>query len=125
MRKFQDIWIFLQGTVSLIYIQYIERQNLVSVTSLRHPQFTFTFFSSLCLQTVHAVAGIMPPSPPTNMGPSGGSASAPPPLHSPHMRKEQFMPGNSAPNSPMAMLNIGSSHEKEVGNCKRAGQTAQ
>uniref|UniRef100_A0A3B5MK03 Transcription factor EB n=1 Tax=Xiphophorus couchianus TaxID=32473 RepID=A0A3B5MK03_9TELE len=65
-------------------------------------------------QTVHAVAGIMPPSPPTNMGPSGGSASAPPLLHSPHMRKEQFMPGNSAPNSPMAMLNIGSSHEKEM-----------
>lgn len=50
------------------------------------------------------------------MGPAGGSASAPPPqpLHSPHMRKEQLMSGNSAPNSPMAMLNIGSSHEKEV-----------
>ncbi|XP_014892197.1 transcription factor EB-like [Poecilia latipinna] len=65
-------------------------------------------------QTVHAVAGIMPPSPPTNMGPAGGSASAPPLLHSPHMRKEQLMSGNSAPNSPMAMLNIGSSHEKEM-----------
>ncbi|XP_007561319.1 transcription factor EB isoform X1 [Poecilia formosa] len=65
-------------------------------------------------QTVHAVAGIMPPSPPTNMGPAGGSASAPPQLHSPHMRKEQLMSGNSAPNSPMAMLNIGSSHEKEM-----------
>ncbi|XP_047203869.1 transcription factor EB isoform X1 [Girardinichthys multiradiatus] len=65
-------------------------------------------------QTVHAVAGPMPPSPPTNMGPAGGSASAPPPLHSPHMRKEQLMSGNSAPNSPMAMLNIGSSHEKEM-----------
>ncbi|XP_070758423.1 transcription factor EB isoform X2 [Enoplosus armatus] len=62
-------------------------------------------------QTVHAVAG---PSPPPNMGPTGGSASAPPPLHSPHMRTEQLMSGNSAPNSPMAMLNIGSSHEKEM-----------
>ncbi|XP_029948401.1 transcription factor EB isoform X2 [Salarias fasciatus] len=64
-------------------------------------------------QTVHAVAGLMPPSSPTNMGPTN-SASAPPPLHSPHMRAEQLMSGNSAPNSPMAMLNIGSSHEKEM-----------
>lgn len=30
------------------------------------------------------------------------------------MRTEQLMSGNSAPNSPMAMLNINSSHEKEV-----------
>uniref|UniRef100_A0A671V2S0 Transcription factor EB n=1 Tax=Sparus aurata TaxID=8175 RepID=A0A671V2S0_SPAAU len=65
-------------------------------------------------QTVHAAAQLVPPSPPTNMGPTGGSASAPPPLHSPHMRPEQLMSGNSAPNSPMAMLNIGSSHEKEM-----------
>ncbi|XP_040015447.1 transcription factor EB isoform X1 [Xiphias gladius] len=65
-------------------------------------------------QTVHAVAGLIPPSPPTNMGPTGGSASAPPPLQSPHMRTEQLMSGNSAPNSPMAMLNIGSSHENEM-----------
>ncbi|XP_008304655.1 transcription factor EB isoform X2 [Stegastes partitus] len=65
-------------------------------------------------QTVQAVAGLVPPSPPTNMGPTGGSASAPPPLHSPHMRTEQLMSGNSAPNSPMAMLNIGSSHENEM-----------
>uniref|UniRef100_A0A4W6DJS1 Transcription factor EB n=1 Tax=Lates calcarifer TaxID=8187 RepID=A0A4W6DJS1_LATCA len=65
-------------------------------------------------QTVHAVAGPVPPSPPTNMGPTGGSASAPPPLQSPHMRTEQLMSGNSAPNSPMAMLNIGSSHENEM-----------
>ncbi|KAM3621747.1 uncharacterized protein V6R79_015382 [Siganus canaliculatus] len=65
-------------------------------------------------QTVHAVAGLVPPSPPPNMGPTGGSASAPQPLHSPHMRTEQLMSGNSAPNSPMAMLNIGSSHEKEM-----------
>ncbi|KAG7238317.1 hypothetical protein INR49_031028 [Caranx melampygus] len=69
-------------------------------------------------QTVHAVAGLVPPSPPTNMGPTGGSASAPPPLQSPHMRTEQLMSGNSAPNSPMAMLNIGSSHENEV-QCRR------
>ncbi|XP_026203843.1 transcription factor EB isoform X3 [Anabas testudineus] len=65
-------------------------------------------------QTVNAVAGLIPPSPPPNMAPAGGSASAPPPLHSPHMRTEQLMSGNSAPNSPMAMLNIGSSHEKEM-----------
>ncbi|KAM9859391.1 transcription factor EB isoform 2-T3 [Aulostomus maculatus] len=64
-------------------------------------------------QTVHAIAGPMPPSPPTTIGPTGGSAPAPPPLHSPHIRTEQLMSGNSAPNSPMAMLNIGSSHEKE------------
>ncbi|XP_049436117.1 transcription factor EB isoform X1 [Epinephelus fuscoguttatus] len=65
-------------------------------------------------QTVHAVAGPVQPSPPTNMVPTGGSASAPPPLHSPHMRTEQLMSGNSAPNSPMAMLNISSSHETEM-----------
>ncbi|XP_039653177.1 transcription factor EB isoform X3 [Perca fluviatilis] len=65
-------------------------------------------------QTVHAVVGPVPPSPPTNMGPTGGSASAPPPLHSPHFRTEQLMSGNSAPNSPMAMLNICSSHETEM-----------
>ncbi|XP_041836896.1 transcription factor EB isoform X2 [Melanotaenia boesemani] len=65
-------------------------------------------------QTVQAVTGLMPPSSPTNMAPAGGSAPAPPPLHSPHMRTEQLMSGSSAPNSPMAMLNIGSSHEKEM-----------
>ncbi|XP_020489982.1 transcription factor EB isoform X2 [Labrus bergylta] len=65
-------------------------------------------------QTIHAVAGLVPPSPPPNMVPQGGSASAPPPLHSPHMRTEQLMTGNSAPNSPMAMLNIGTSQEKEM-----------
>lgn len=48
------------------------------------------------------------------MGTTGGSTSAPQPLHSPHVRTEQLMSGNSAPNSPMAMLNINSSHEKEV-----------
>uniref|UniRef100_A0A4W5JDK4 Transcription factor EB n=1 Tax=Hucho hucho TaxID=62062 RepID=A0A4W5JDK4_9TELE len=40
--------------------------------------------------------------------------SPPPPLHSPRLRTEQLITGNSAPNSPMAMLNIGSSHENEV-----------
>ncbi|KAM7422278.1 hypothetical protein PAMA_010378 [Pampus argenteus] len=74
------------------------------------------YLSTTCAtkQTVHAVAGPMPPSPPTTIGPTGGSASAPPPLHSPHMRTEQLMSGNSAPNSPMAMLKIGSSHENEM-----------
>uniref|UniRef100_A0A665VYM6 Transcription factor EB-like n=1 Tax=Echeneis naucrates TaxID=173247 RepID=A0A665VYM6_ECHNA len=65
-------------------------------------------------QTVQAVSGLIPPSPPTSMVPTGGSASAPPPLQSPHMRTEHLMSGNSAPNSPMAMLNIGSSHENEM-----------
>nr|XP_043880389.1 transcription factor EB isoform X1 [Solea senegalensis] len=65
-------------------------------------------------QMVHAVAGLVPPTSPTKMGPAGGSASAPPPLQSPHMRTEQLMTGNSAPNSPMAMLNLSSSHENEM-----------
>ncbi|XP_076012677.1 transcription factor EB isoform X2 [Genypterus blacodes] len=75
------------------------------------------YLSTTCAtkQTVHAVAGVMRPSPPPSMGPTGGSASAPPPpLHSPHMHAEQHMTGNSAPNSPMAMLNIGTSQEKEM-----------
>ncbi|XP_055725562.1 transcription factor EB isoform X1 [Salvelinus fontinalis] len=50
-------------------------------------------------QTVHAVTGVVQPSPPH---------------HSPQLRTEQLITGNSAPNSPMAMLNIGSSHENEV-----------
>uniref|UniRef100_H3CPA2 Transcription factor EB n=1 Tax=Tetraodon nigroviridis TaxID=99883 RepID=H3CPA2_TETNG len=60
------------------------------------------------LSTTHATKQ------PANMGPTGGSASAPQPLHSPHVRTEQLMSGNSAPNSPMAMLNINASHEKEM-----------
>uniref|UniRef100_A0A8C7S3B3 Transcription factor EB n=1 Tax=Oncorhynchus mykiss TaxID=8022 RepID=A0A8C7S3B3_ONCMY len=52
-------------------------------------------------QTVHAVTGVVQPSPP-------------PPHHSPRLRTEQLITGNSAPNSPMAMLNIGSSHENEM-----------
>ena len=73
-----------------------------------------SFYPSLCLQAVHAAAGLIPPTSPSKMGPTGGSASAPPPLQSPHMRTEHLLSGNSAPNSPMAMLNIGSSHENEV-----------
>ncbi|XP_067097014.1 transcription factor EB isoform X2 [Osmerus mordax] len=65
-------------------------------------------------QTVHAVTGVVQPSPPPSLAPPGGSASAPPPLHSPRMRTEQLITGNSAPNSPMALLNIGSSHENEM-----------
>ncbi|XP_062254451.1 transcription factor EB isoform X2 [Platichthys flesus] len=65
-------------------------------------------------QTVHAAAGLIPPTSSSKMGPTGGSASAPPPLQSPHMRTEQLLSGNSAPNSPMAMLNISSSHENEM-----------
>uniref|UniRef100_A0A8B9K203 Transcription factor EB n=1 Tax=Astyanax mexicanus TaxID=7994 RepID=A0A8B9K203_ASTMX len=65
-------------------------------------------------QAVHAVAGVVHPSPP-NMA-QVQSAGAPPPLPSPCMRTEQLMnsAGNSAPNSPMAMLNISGSHEKEM-----------
>ncbi|XP_036414872.1 transcription factor EB isoform X1 [Colossoma macropomum] len=64
-------------------------------------------------QAVHAVAGVVHPSPPSMA--QVQSASAPPPLPSPRMRTEQLMTsaGNSAPNSPMAMLNINCSHEKE------------
>ncbi|XP_052382816.1 transcription factor EB-like isoform X2 [Oncorhynchus keta] len=65
-------------------------------------------------QTVHAVTGVVQPSPPPTLAPPGASSSAPPPLHSPRLRTEQLITGNSAPNSPMAMLNIGSSHENEV-----------
>ncbi|XP_045079862.1 transcription factor EB-like isoform X2 [Coregonus clupeaformis] len=65
-------------------------------------------------QTVHAVTGVVQPSPPPTLAPPGASSSAPPPLHSPRLRTDQLITGNSAPNSPMAMLNIGSSHENEV-----------
>ncbi|XP_036386356.1 transcription factor EB isoform X3 [Megalops cyprinoides] len=64
-------------------------------------------------QVVHAVAGVQP-SPP--LPPPPGQSAAPPPLPSPRLRTEQLIgsAGNSAPNSPMAMLNIGSSHENEL-----------
>ncbi|XP_066529127.1 transcription factor EB isoform X2 [Hoplias malabaricus] len=65
-------------------------------------------------QAVHAVAGVVHPSPPSMA--QVQSAPAPPTLPSPRMRTEQLMTpaGNSAPNSPMAMLNISCSHEKEM-----------
>ncbi|TRZ00555.1 hypothetical protein DNTS_017589 [Danionella cerebrum] len=65
-------------------------------------------------QAVHAVTSLVQASPPAMAQAQTGSA--PPALHSPCMRTEQLMSsaGNSAPNSPMAMLNIGSSHEKEM-----------
>ncbi|XP_051528678.1 transcription factor EB-like [Myxocyprinus asiaticus] len=65
-------------------------------------------------QTVHAIASLAQPSPPTMA--QGQTGAAPPPLPSPCMRTEQLInsAGNSAPNSPMAMLNISSSHENEM-----------
>lgn len=68
-------------------------------------------------QTIHTVAGPVPPSPPPPpppLGPSGGLAPVPAPVPSSHMHSDQLLSGNSAPNSPMAMLNIGSGHEKEM-----------
>ncbi|KAA0707749.1 Transcription factor EB [Triplophysa tibetana] len=64
-------------------------------------------------QAVHAVANLVQPSPPTMA--QGQTGTVQPPLPSPCMRTEQLMnsAGNSAPNSPMAMLNIGSSHEMD------------
>ncbi|XP_076859692.1 transcription factor EB isoform X2 [Brachyhypopomus gauderio] len=64
-------------------------------------------------QAVHAVAGVVHPSPP-NMAQSQPAAL--PPLPSPRTRPEQLITsaGNSAPNSPMATLNISCSHEKEM-----------
>uniref|UniRef100_A0A8C7WM03 Transcription factor EB n=1 Tax=Oryzias sinensis TaxID=183150 RepID=A0A8C7WM03_9TELE len=65
-------------------------------------------------QTVHEVSRLGMPSPPQNRGPTGVSGSAPPPICSPHIRTEQLISGNSAPNSPMAMLDISSNHETEM-----------
>ncbi|KAJ0068474.1 hypothetical protein NL108_008420 [Boleophthalmus pectinirostris] len=70
-------------------------------------------------QTIQTVVGPVPPSPPLpppSLGPPAGLAPHPAPLHSSHMHSEQLLSGNSAPNSPMAMLNIGSGHEKEMDN---------
>ncbi|XP_023688154.1 transcription factor EB [Paramormyrops kingsleyae] len=63
-------------------------------------------------QVVQAVAGVQP-SPPA---PPPSRQAVPPPLPSPRLRTEQLISsaGNSMPNSPMAMLNIGSSHENEM-----------
>ncbi|XP_077059428.1 transcription factor EB isoform X1 [Siphateles boraxobius] len=65
-------------------------------------------------QAVHAVTSLVQPSPPTM--PQGQTGTVPPTMPSSCMRTEQLMnsAGNSAPNSPMAMLNIGSSHENEM-----------
>ncbi|XP_039529407.1 transcription factor EB isoform X2 [Pimephales promelas] len=65
-------------------------------------------------QAVHAVTSLVQPSPPTM--PQGQTGTVPPTMPSTCMRTEQLMnsAGNSAPNSPMAMLNIGSSHENEM-----------
>lgn len=66
-------------------------------------------------QAVHAISGVVQPSPPTlAQNQSAAAAAATPPLPSPRMRPEQLISsaGNSAPASPMAMLNI--SHEKEM-----------
>ncbi|XP_059385404.1 transcription factor EB-like [Carassius carassius] len=65
-------------------------------------------------QAVHAVTSLVQPSPPPM--PQGQTGSVPSTMPSPCMRTEQLMnsAGNSAPNSPMAMLNIGSSHENEM-----------
>nr|XP_020448683.1 transcription factor EB isoform X2 [Monopterus albus] len=104
----------MQVPVEVLKVQtHLENPTDYHIRQSRRQQVK-EYLSTTCAtkQMVHAVAGLIPPSPPTNMGPTGGSA--PQPLHSPHMRTEQLMSGNSAPNSPMAMLNIGSSHEKEM-----------
>ncbi|XP_044204128.1 transcription factor EB isoform X1 [Thunnus albacares] len=106
----------MQVPVEVLKVQtHLENPTDYHIRQSRRQQVK-EYLSTTCAtkQTVHAVAGPIPPSPPTTMGPTGGSASAPPPLHSPRMRTEQLMSGNSAPNSPMAMLNIGSSHENEM-----------
>lgn len=74
------------------------------------------YLSTTCAtkQTIHTVAGPVAPSPPPPLGPSGGLAPVSAPAVSSHMHSEQLVSGNSAPNSPMAMLNIGSGHDKEL-----------
>ncbi|KAL2091158.1 hypothetical protein ACEWY4_013421 [Coilia grayii] len=66
-------------------------------------------------QAVHALSGgVAQPSPPT-LAPPGQTAAATPPLPSPRMRTEHLLSsaGNSAPASPMAMLNISQEQEME------------
>ncbi|KAM9443938.1 transcription factor EB isoform 2-T2 [Clarias gariepinus] len=63
-------------------------------------------------QAVHAAAGIVHPSPPNMV--QCQSAGAVQPLPSPCASQLVPSAGNSAPNSPMAMLNISCSHEKEM-----------
>ncbi|XP_035487146.1 transcription factor EB isoform X1 [Scophthalmus maximus] len=106
----------MQVPVEILKVQtHLENPTDYHIRQSRRQQVK-EYLSTTCAtkQTIHTVAGVIPPSSPTKMGPTGGSASAPPPLQSPHMRTEQLMSGNSAPNSPMAMLDISSSHENEM-----------
>lgn len=118
----ENLWLICLRLISLISLLYL----LQVQTHLENPtdyhirqsqrqqvkEYLSTTFATK--QAVHAVAGVVHPSPPSMA--QVQSASAPPPLPSPRMRTEQLMTsaGNSAPNSPMAMLNISCSHEKEV-----------
>ncbi|MCJ8744343.1 hypothetical protein PDJAM_G00117420 [Pangasius djambal] len=63
-------------------------------------------------QVVHAAAGVVHPSPPSIA--QCQSAGAVQPLPSPCASQLVTSAGNSAPNSPMAMLNISCSQEKEM-----------
>ncbi|TST85798.1 Transcription factor EB [Bagarius yarrelli] len=63
-------------------------------------------------QAVHAAAGVVHPSPPSMA--QCQSAGNVQPLSSPRASQLVTSTGNSAPNSPMAMLNISCSHEKEM-----------
>ncbi|XP_072317985.1 transcription factor EB [Eucyclogobius newberryi] len=69
-------------------------------------------------QTIQTVTGPVPssppPPPPPPLGPAAALAPHTAPVHSSHMHLDQLITGNSAPNSPMAMLNIGSGHDKEM-----------
>lgn len=63
-------------------------------------------------QAVHAAAGVVHPSPPSMA--QCQSAGTVQPLSSPRASQLVTSTGNSAPNSPMAMLNISCSQEKEM-----------
>ncbi|XP_062842582.1 transcription factor EB isoform X2 [Trichomycterus rosablanca] len=63
-------------------------------------------------QAVHAMTGLVHPSPP-GMAPCHTSGTVPP-LPSPCATQLVKSAGNSAPNSPMAMLNISCNQEKEM-----------
>uniref|UniRef100_A0A8C8DCD1 BHLH domain-containing protein n=1 Tax=Oncorhynchus tshawytscha TaxID=74940 RepID=A0A8C8DCD1_ONCTS len=65
------------------------------------------------LSTTYATKG-GPTIPSPHSGSPGGLFLGPPSSPLPRLRTEQLITGNSAPNSPMAMLNIGSSHENEM-----------
>ncbi|KAJ8265124.1 hypothetical protein COCON_G00142230 [Conger conger] len=87
------------------HIRQSQRQQL--------KQFLSTTYATK--QAVHAVTGVQPsPPPPPLIQPA--SAPCPALVPSPRMRTDQLITsaGNSAPNSPMAMLNISSSQEQEM-----------